>query len=403
MPANVGRSASQCHKASHDPVDQQRQAKAKTMDYHMRRITVTLIGVVAVGAGLLWLVETLTFSSWDFRNNLWAPAYLLLHRQSPYEIGVLFDNSRAVWLPMSIGLFFPLGWLALREATNLWLIINCAALVLIVWLASAETRPRPIAFVLSLLVVLLFPPTVSHLILGQFTIVTVLALLVAARLAHTPQMGIVGFCVAVAAVKPQLALLGGPGLLVFVARRIGWRAAVSLVFRSLLWIFVLTLPLWLFYPGWWSGFLTALRQNPLWAQPSLFSLLPRQWGVPGAMIWLLLSASAVVASMRLWLKYPPEDAMIWSLALTPLISPYVWSWDFVMLLPLWVKSLFHFKSRIAYAVLGLGYVVCWITIILIRLTTDNSDDRFWWLPAILLITVAGAHVINRRTIEVSLT
>ena len=47
----------------------------------------------------------------DFYNELWGPAYLLVNGQSPYDTPILDPVLPAVWLPMAIGFFFPLGWL----------------------------------------------------------------------------------------------------------------------------------------------------------------------------------------------------------------------------------------------------------------------------------------------------
>ena len=40
--------------------------------------TVPIIFGVAFAAILLWAIFTFKFVSWDFRNNLWAPARLVL-------------------------------------------------------------------------------------------------------------------------------------------------------------------------------------------------------------------------------------------------------------------------------------------------------------------------------------
>lgn len=58
----------------------------------------------------IWLVCNNPFDFGDFRHNLWAPTHLLLRGESPYLIKTLFPNKHAVWLPMAVGLFFPLGW-----------------------------------------------------------------------------------------------------------------------------------------------------------------------------------------------------------------------------------------------------------------------------------------------------
>lgn len=48
--------------------------------------------------------------------------------------------------------------------------------------------------------------------LGQFAIVTVLVLLLAAHLLRAPHLWLIGFLVVVALIKPQLAILGVAGV-----------------------------------------------------------------------------------------------------------------------------------------------------------------------------------------------
>ncbi len=363
----------------------------------MRRDILMIVGGLAASAAAIWLIQTLHFVSWDFRNNLWAPAHLLLSGQSPYNVSVLFDNSRAVWLPMGPGLFFMLGWLTQYQATNVWLLGNLVALIEMIWLAAGTSRPQRLPFAISLLLVLLFPATVSHLMLGQFAIVTTLVLLLAASFIRGPRLWPVGFLVAVALTKPQLAILGVSGILIYLIGQHGWRKVGIFLGACALWVLVLTLPLWLAYPAWFDDFRAALNQNPVWAQPALFSVLPRYFGPLGLMVWLLLALSVFIVSALCWLRGQPEDAMVWSLALTPLVSPYVWSWDFVLILPLLVRSVFGLKARAAQAWLGLGYLLCWGSMVWIRVTTENSDERFWWLPPALLFVLVGGCAIQTRT------
>src|SRR5712692_2292721 len=90
---------------------------------HRERIFAAVL-LLAFAVGIVAFIKTPLFGSWDFRNNLWGPAYLLVHGQSPYHISTLFENSNALWFPMAIGLFFPFGWLTQSEASNLWLLGN---------------------------------------------------------------------------------------------------------------------------------------------------------------------------------------------------------------------------------------------------------------------------------------
>ena len=104
---------------------------------------------------------------WDFRNNLWAPSFLLVNGQSPYNLTVLYEMGSAVWMPVAVGIFWPLGYLPLQQASNLWWIFTLIGLTSIVWLSSGYQRPPKHLFIITLILAFLFPSTISHFSLGQ--------------------------------------------------------------------------------------------------------------------------------------------------------------------------------------------------------------------------------------------
>jgi hypothetical protein len=90
-------------------------------------------------------------------------------------------------------------------------------------------------------------------------------------------------------------------------------------------------------------------------------------------------------------RLPKREAAIWSLALTTLITPYVWSWDFVLLIPLLTSYLYQKMPRYSTWLLYFGLISCWGVIAYMKLTGQTSDELFWWVPwyligFILLIT-----------------
>ncbi len=357
--------------------------------------------LLAAGVGAIWYLSTLQFIGGDLHNNLWGPARLLVHGQSPYDTRVLQQPADIpwlppVWLPMAIGLFFPLGWLTVYQASQLWLIGSISILIVTIWLVGGGPRPPIVPFALSGLAAFMFPPTLSHLGLGQFTVLSTLALLLSARFVTRPRYLLAGFLVAVALAKPQLGALVVPGLFVAYGRLYRLGGVLSFVGALVLWIVLLIVPLWIAHPAWFSDFVTALRQNQEWAQPSLFTLLRLQWGTAGWLLWGLLAAGLFGANAWLWLKYPPENAVIWSLALTPLVTPYIWSWDFAILVPLMTYAFFHLEFKPARLLFGLGYVSCWCLMVWVRFNTDNSDHRFWWIPWLIVAGACAAYLIDAR-------
>ena len=103
--------------------------------------------LLAAGVGAIWYLSTLQLIGGDLYNNLWGPARLLVHGQSPYDTGALLQPPGvswlpAVWLPMATGLLFPLGWLTVYQASQLWLIGSVSALIINAWMAPLIASPK---------------------------------------------------------------------------------------------------------------------------------------------------------------------------------------------------------------------------------------------------------------------
>jgi hypothetical protein len=96
-----------------------------------------------------------------------------------------------------------------------------------------------------------------------------------------------------------------------------------------------------------------------------------------------------LAAFRLWLTRDVEEAIVWSLALTPLVTPYVWSWDFVMVLPLFAVTAMRSRNKLQLAILVFGYLVCWL--IAWRILESNPNNvRYWWIPWYMILLALGA-------------
>lgn len=353
-------------------------------------------------------VRTVELSAWDFRNNLWGPAHLLVNGQSPYDIAQLFTGSNAVWMPTVIGAAFPLGWLPEPTATSLWAVLNLTAYIALIaltlWLAAdgdwLHHRPAPVWLAAALIGTLLFPPFVSLMVLGQVGVMVALLLMLAAVLIRS-RLWLSALFLVLAAAKPQLLVLAGPGLVAAAWRDHGWLGAAWLIRWGLLWSALLTLPLWIAHPGWLVDFRAALASNPGWGQPSTLTALRLALGTaPGVIVWSGVSLLVMVFVLRGWLQgggAAQEDAvtMLWSLALTPLVTPYVWTWDFVLMVPALVWTLFRVPARSGRWLLVGGYVVAWLLTVYIRVTTDNSDLRFWWLSWLLVALIAASWLLAR--------
>ncbi len=244
---------------------------------------------------------------------------------------------------------------------------------------------------------LIFPPFISGMQLGQFSVIAALLMLLAGRLVVRAASPIwIGLLVALASAKPQLILLPVLGLLWYTWRTQGAARVAQMLLASIVWSLLLTLPLWLGAPNWLEGFLEAQARRGSWSQPSAYVLLPLHLGDVGVALWALLALVVLAFSLWRWRKLPPQQALAWSLALNVLITPYVWSWDFVLLVPLFVGTFFGLRLRLHRIALLLGYMVIWYVMVAQRLTTNNDDSLYWWLPWAIIALIALVQALNRR-------
>lgn len=318
----------------------------------------------------------------DFYNNLWAPAHLLLQGANPYDTSSLKAELAPLWLPPAVGAFAPLGWLSAQAAARLWALLSLAALALTAALSLEPTRP--ILTVLAAgLMAFFFPPVINHLALGQYSILAALLCLLAALYAERKWAWGEAFLLALGLAKPQLAFLAAAGLAFLHLHEEGLRGLVKFGLRLAAAVFFLSLPVLLARPGWLPALLADLQGNPPWPQPSLFTFLKTYTGAWAWPLWGLPLTGALLACRWLWRRLPPQAAMPWTLGLTVLVSPYIWSWDFVLLLPLFVREFTRAAPR-RKAWLAVAYLAAWAGMAAIQLSQDYNNLRFWWAPLLLM-------------------
>lgn len=231
---------------------------------------------------------------------------------------------------------------------------------------------------------------------GQFDLLAVLFLLVSAHWVARGRYFLAGLPVALALSKPQLALLAFPGLLVACARRGKLPGGALFLVGTLLASVLLTVPLWIGYPTWTGDFWRQLREAPQWFHPSLYTLFALWWGKRSLVVPALISLALLALNLWLWWRYPPEEVMPWSLALTTVASPYIWTWNFVLFLPLIFRSAYREQSRPARFIWVAGYLLCWGLLILLRPALGESFQWHFWIPWLLFGLVFAAHRAEDR-------
>ncbi len=369
--------------------------------------------VLLGGMGLLLLV-LLTLAAflpyrqtggWDARINLWGPAHLLLHRQSPYRtdllvaVDPLFGQVNAVWLPPLIGLFLPVGWMDSDRLVNLWLALNLLLLPTLIGLTWEKAPPSLPRGGLIALVLLLFPPLLTNLVIGQSSLVALGLFLVATRLLAGRRFSWAGLALVPTLSKPQLAVLVLPGL-ALAAFRQGKKALRSFLLALLVGTAATTLPFWLLYPAWLPDLWRAIRENPDWFQPTLYTNLHLLLGPAGWALAGLLGLGLFALNLRLWWRYSPEEVLPWSLALTTVASPYIWTWDMVLLLPLMLRCLYRQAGVAARAVWAGGMALCFGLAVWIRFNVLTLEDErhhlYAWIPWLIALLVLLSQAVEAR-------
>jgi hypothetical protein len=343
---------------------------------------------------LLFVIKFSYPPGWDFRNNLWAPAFLLIRGQSPYNISILYEMGTAIWMPMAIGVLWPIGFLPLQQASNLWWIVSLVSLIAIVWLSTGCSQPPKLGFVIALFMAFLFPPSISHFSLGQITILICLIFLVITVFEPKLHPFLIAVLIALTLSKPQLTIFVLPGYFFAYLRENGISRTFKLGSYSILAVGITSLPLFFLYPQWISDFVHNQLVNPPWAHPSSLFILQAAFNETGRVLWWLLLLTGSGLNFWLWMRLPKREALAWSLALTTIITPYMWSWDFVLLIPLLISYLFREIPRYSSWILYLGFVACWVVLASMKLTGYTSDELYWWVPWYLigLILIANSLV-----------
>ena len=339
---------------------------------------------------------------WDFRNNLWAPSFLLVNGQSPYNLTGLYEMGSAVWMPVAIGMFWPLGFLPLQQASNLWWILTLIGLITIVWLSSGYQRPPKYLFTITLILAFLFPPTISHFSLGQTTILICLLFMVISIYGRKLHPLLLALLIALTLSKPQLTIFIFPGFFYSYLKENGSSRTVNLIFLIFLAIGILSLPLFILYPPWINDFIQSSTGNPAWAHPSSLFILRTNFNRIGEILWYMLLLLVSGINLWLWTRLPKRDAAVWSLALTTLVTPYVWSWDFVLLIPLFVSYLYKIKQKSSTWPIYFAYISCWGIIAYMKLTGQTSDELYWWVPWYLIGFVIISSLLNWPSVKLRL-
>ena len=338
----------------------------------------SIFALTLVAALVSYLFWNLMMPRMDFYNNLWGPVHLLVQGKSPYETTSLNPILPAIWFPMVIGVFFPLGWLSENLSLQVWFIFNIIELCGIVYLAQGDRRSLFNTIILALLC-FFFPFVLNNYNLGQFSITAMLCMMLSSYFADSRRDWLAAFFLALALSKPQLGIVAVFGLSVFYFQRNGFKGVFCFGLQTFTMALLTSLPLFIFYPVWIPDWVRSFQSNHGWLHPSLFSILNHSMGIFGVFIWAAIFILALGVARQLWIKFPPAIAMLWSLGITTIITPYIWSWDFVLLLPIWISTFARADWKRKLFLLTF-YGVAWYGMALVQMQQAGDNSLFWWVP-----------------------
>jgi hypothetical protein len=359
--------------------------------------------IISIVILVFWLIYFHYPPGWDFRNNLYLPTYLLIQQLSPYNIHGLVEGSNAVWLPMVIGIFLPLGYLDLQQASNFWWLLNFTSLLVLVWIATQQQKPHLLKLLLTIVWIFLFPSSISNFNLGQISILICLAMLLVLRFYYRFPNWITGLLLTFSMIKPQLSVFFIPAYHLHIWKIKGWKALLILAGWTLTGLILTLLPLMILYPEWLPDFFTNLMDNPCWAHPSIYNLINLISGVNAKEFgWLFFMGGLMLSLLIVNKSYygiqtgeldeiskRVERAFLWVLAITTIFSPYIWSWDFVLLYPLIVSQIFKEQNPVKTILFFVGLYTIWGIYFYQKFAGQINDFQYWWIPYALLLLLAA--------------
>lgn len=338
---------------------------------------------------LLYLLSQVPLNPHDF-VAFWSAPQALLQGGTPYAEADLkqvqaplgyYEHTVRFWNPPNgLTFFLPFSFLPFRVAQSLWFFISLVAVgVSGLWLSEIYWN-RPSGKRMGLLWVFLFAPVFPMLFISQITGFLLICLVGAIRW-YDSHPRVAGILLGLAFLKPHLVV----GIAMVFTIRAFYERRWEFIAATGLTLIALTLPPLLLRPSLLYEFI-ALLSDPLLADyqsPTLSTLL-RPY-LPRPLITLLMGGVAGVGVI--WAIYQSKRTATWHVAydaailFTLLAIPYLWSYDFVLLL----IPIFHLLSLIPGRGFAIGLGVVNILLFAQRLSGFHESTFVWVVPALLAV------------------
>ena len=304
----------------------------------------------------------------------WFAAHEFVHGANPYTPEPV-HNLLMLAPPWVLALLGPFGYLPLRIAEIVWLMISLAARsVSLVWLwqvyAGDRKRPSWAGWLLGA-----FVPVFMCFVLGQMDLLMLLGVAGFLRFQRSRPF-IAGAFLFLAAFKPQIAFLIWPALLLCAAFRAERRALAGFVAA----ISAASLIVLAHRPAIFLEYWTAyhVRRADFYDTKALLGNGNVPWLLPAlALVWLLWRWKT---SAWDWRERMPELLLVSAVA-----APHIWPSDHVLLIPALIQAMLwleHSPKHVALYVAGMycGFNASLAVLIALR--------QKWWYGWLIFAWVA---------------
>jgi len=367
---------------------------------------VSLIGLLLCILFLVRDVEKLIVN--DF-IEYWSAAKVFISGGNSYDADELLfyqkqggsNNSQPLMMynpPWTMAFILIFGLFNRSTGQLIWLLTNISILLfsaLQVWkIITNQATQRWIA----LLVTFSFISTILVLALGQITPFVLLGVVGLLTFLPNPKYDIAsGLSLVLISIKPQLAIIFWLALVFWVVQQRRWLILIS----GSVALIILTGILSIYNPQLIQQYLGMLQTNQIfmWENPTIGSFLRFVW-FGNYYFWFHLIP---IIFGEIWFIYywnRKHDTWNWEdeipilLLVSVLISPFTWTYDYIILLPvILLAASWLFRDRKRKAVLLFVGLYLTINILGLILHTRLSDFWFFWMAPILLV---GFLLIRRQ-------
>lgn len=310
----------------------------------------------------------------------------------------VFPYPPQIFSALSPFLLFPESWwrslLGLCGAA-----LSTISFLLLARCAAVDRSP-----VLALAVAATAPPLLLAAAIGQLTPIFLLSLAGFLCAVRSPRVGAAfaqGLCLGMFVMKPQLVWLLVPAWIVI----LGWRERMQLVIGALVSATVLSALAWWMNPGAFvTYFEVGLRDVVIFETPTLASFAGSYFP-GGKFVAAPVLGSVFIACVLLLKQQLPSPLHVAALLVAGslLASPYLWTYDYALLLPLmlWVCEGCQARAR----TLGPLMLLAFNALMFVQYSFAKAagevkpDSADLWYPIAVLLLYAASAVGRRRELK----